>query len=132
MNGGVGSGRLRMGGTGQRVVRGSPGEERIGWLVAPGLALIAVTYGLARYAYGLFLPEMREAFDLTPAMLGVIGAGSYLGYCVAIVFALVWTSRTGPRWMAVAAGIVAGGWMGLGGLSPPGRGVGRGGVGGRR
>ena len=96
-----------MGGTGQRVVRGSPGEERIGWLVAPGLALIAVTYGLARYAYGLFLPEMREAFDLTPALLGVIGAGSYLGYCVAIVFALVWTSRTGPRWMAGAAGIVA-------------------------
>src|ERR687897_1776693 len=107
MSGGVGSGRLRMGGAGQRVVRDSPREERIGWLVAPGLALIAVTYGLARYAYGLFLPEMREAFDLTPAMLGVIGAGSYLGYCVAIVFALVWTSRTGPRWMAVAAGIVA-------------------------
>ena len=41
-------------------------EGRISWLVAPGLALIAVNYGLARFAYGLFLPEMREAFDLSP------------------------------------------------------------------
>lgn len=94
------------GGSERRVEKDS-GEEGIAWLVAPGLALIAVTYGLARYAYGLFLPDMREAFDLSPALLGAIGAESYLGYCVAIVFALVWTSRLGPRWMAIAAGGVA-------------------------
>ena len=82
-------------------------EEGIAWLVAPGLALIAVTYGLARFAYGLFLPEMREAFDLSPSLLGAIGAGSYLAYCVAVVISLVFTSRTGPRWMAVAAGAAA-------------------------
>ena len=83
------------------------GEEGIAWLVAPGLALIAVTYGLARFAYGLFLPEMREAFDLSPSVLGAIGAGSYLAYCVAVVISLVFTSRTGPRWMAVGAGAAA-------------------------
>ena len=83
------------------------GREAIAWLVAPGLALIAVTYGLARFAYGLYLPEMREAFDLSPSLLGLIGAGSYVGYCVAVVVALVYTSRTGPRLMAVAAGVVA-------------------------
>jgi predicted MFS family arabinose efflux permease len=83
------------------------GEEGIAWLVAPGLALIAVTYGLARFAYGLFLPEMREAFDLSPSLLGAIGAGSYLAYCVAVVISLVFTSRTGPRWMAVGAGAAA-------------------------
>jgi hypothetical protein len=33
----------------------------ITWLVAPGLAMIAITYGLARFAYGLFLPEMWES-----------------------------------------------------------------------
>ena len=43
-------------------------------LVPPGLALVGVTYGLARFAYGLFLPEMREAFDLPPSWLGLIGA----------------------------------------------------------
>ena len=89
---------------GGRVPRG---EEGIAWLVAPGLALIAVTYGLARFAYGLFLPEMREAFALSPSLLGAIGAGSYLAYCVAIVVSLVYTSRTGPRRMAVAAGMAA-------------------------
>ena len=77
------------------------------WLVAPGLAMIAVTYGLARFAYGLFLPEIRESLDLSETALGYIGAGSYAGYCLAIGVALVFTSRTGPRFMAVAAGAVA-------------------------
>jgi predicted MFS family arabinose efflux permease len=77
------------------------------WLVAPGLAMIAVTYGLARFAYGLFLPEMRESLDLSETVLGLIGAGSYAGYCFAILVALVFTSRTGPRLMAVAANAVA-------------------------
>jgi predicted MFS family arabinose efflux permease len=65
--------------------------------------MIAVTYGLARFAYGLFLPEMRESLDLSETVLGLIGAGSYAGYCFAILVALVFTSRTGPRLMAVAA-----------------------------
>src|ERR671910_3908423 len=74
----------------------------IAWLVAPGLAMIAVTYGLARFAYGLFLPEMRESLDLSESVLGLIGAGSYAGYCFAVLGALVFTSRAGPRFMAVA------------------------------
>jgi predicted MFS family arabinose efflux permease len=77
------------------------------WLVAPGLAMIAVTYGLARFAYGLFVPEMRETLDLSETVLGLIGAGSYASYCVAILVALVFTSSTGSRLMAVAAGAVA-------------------------
>jgi predicted MFS family arabinose efflux permease len=90
----------------------------LGRLVPPGLAMIAVTYGLARFAYGLFLPDMREAFDLSPSLLGVIGAGSYLGYCVAVVISLVYTSRTGPRLMAVAAGAVAVAGMATVAISP--------------
>ena len=46
------------------------------WLVAPGLAMIALTYGLARFAYGLFLPEMWESLDLSESALGLIGAAS--------------------------------------------------------
>src|ERR687890_1155210 len=92
-------------------------------LVAPGLALIAVTYGLARFAYGLFLPDMREAFDLSPSLLGLIGAGSYLGYCVAVIISLVYTSRTGPRLMAVCAGAVAVAGMAVVAGSPVGWGL---------
>jgi hypothetical protein len=50
---------------------------------------------LARFAYGLFLPEMRESLDLSETALGYIGAGSYAGYCLAIVVALVFTSEPG-------------------------------------
>jgi len=32
---------------------------------------------------------------------------SYVGYCVAIIIALVFTSRAGPRFMVVVAGVVA-------------------------
>lgn len=76
-------------------------------LVPPGLAMIAVTYGLARFGYGLFLPELREAFDLDASVLGLIGAGSYAAYCVAIVVALVFTAKVGARFMVAAAGTVA-------------------------
>jgi predicted MFS family arabinose efflux permease len=79
----------------------------ITWLVTPGLAMIAVTYGLARFAYGLFVPEMRESLNLSESVLGLIGAGSYAGYCFAVLGALLFTSRAGPRFMAVAAGAVA-------------------------
>lgn len=82
-------------------------REGIAWLVSPGLALIAVTYGLARFAYGLFLPQMRAAFELSPSLLGLIGAGSYAGYCVTIVIALIYTARVGPRRMTAAAGLMA-------------------------
>lgn len=76
-------------------------------VVAPGLAMIAVTYGLARFAYGLFVPEMAESFDLSPSVVGMIGAGSYAGYCVAVVVALIFTSRVGPRLMLIFTGGVA-------------------------
>lgn len=76
-------------------------------LLPAGLAMIAVTYGLARFAYGLFLPELREAFELDAAVLGLIGSGSYVGYCVAITISLIYTSKVGPRFMVAAAGVTA-------------------------
>lgn len=87
-------------------------------VVAPGLALIAVTHGLARFAYGLFVPELREAFGLSPSLLGVVGAGSYAGYCAAISVSLALATRTGPRFMAVAAGGVAVVGMGIVAAAP--------------
>src|SRR3712207_9506468 len=88
--------------------------------------MIAITYGLARFAYGLFLPEMRESLDLSESVLGLIGAGSYAGYCFAVLGALVFTARAGSRLMAVAAG--AGAVVGLGRVA---REIGRGSGGGR-
>jgi predicted MFS family arabinose efflux permease len=77
------------------------------FLVASGTALIACCYGFARFSYGLFAPVFTDTFDLTPTLTGVIGAGSYIGYCVAIIISLLLTDRIGARKVAVTAGIVA-------------------------
>ncbi|NYH77352.1 putative MFS family arabinose efflux permease [Actinopolyspora biskrensis] len=76
-------------------------------LAAAGLSLIAVCYGLARFAYGLFVPVLSAEFSLDSATAGAIASGSYGGYCVAIVLATVTTPRCGPRVVAVAAGATA-------------------------
>jgi predicted MFS family arabinose efflux permease len=99
---------------------GAREPQRAVRIVAPGLALIAVTYGLARFAYGLFLPQLRETFALDSVALGMIGAGSYLGYCLAVAVALVLAARTGPRAMAVIAAAIAVAGMALVAVAPVG------------
>lgn len=76
-------------------------------MVGAGAALVGTCYGLARFAYGLFLPELSTEFALGSTVSGVIGAGSYVGYCVAIVASLALTPRWGPRRVAVLAGLLA-------------------------
>ncbi len=76
-------------------------------LVGAGTALIACCYGFGRFSYGLFGPVFGEAFGLSSTIAGVIGAGSYIGYCAAIAASLLLTDRLGARRVAVVAGIVA-------------------------
>jgi len=72
--------------------------------VLPGVAMIAVSFGLARYGYGLLLPEMRAEFGMGADAAGFISSGSYFSYLVANA-GVVWvTSRYGPR---VAVGLAA-------------------------
>ncbi|MFD2080969.1 MFS transporter [Actinopolymorpha cephalotaxi] len=86
---------------------GSGGAGGAVGLAAAGMSLIAACYGLARFAYGLFVPTFRTEFHLDAATAGAVAAGSYAGYCVAIVVATVATSRWGARPVAVAAGACA-------------------------
>lgn len=76
-------------------------------LAAVGMSLIAVCYGFARFAYGLFEPTFRAEFDLDAATAGAVASGSYVAYCVAIVVATAATSRWGARTVAIAAGACA-------------------------
>ncbi len=76
-------------------------------LAAAGLAVIAVCYGLARFAYGLFVPAFTAEFGLGAAAAGTIASSSYAGYCVAVVAATLATVRWGPRAVATAAGLAA-------------------------
>lgn len=75
--------------------------------VLPGTAMIAVSFGLARYGYGLLLPEMRADLGLDPGTAGLIASGTYLSYLVANVAAVVVADRWGPRTAIGAAALFA-------------------------
>lgn len=77
------------------------------WLAAAGMSLVAVCYGLARFAYGLFVPVFREEFGLDAATAGAIASASYVAYCVGILAATAATPRLGARAVAVLAGCLA-------------------------
>jgi len=76
-------------------------------LAAAGFALIAVSYGLARFAYGLFLPTFRSEFGLDATVVGAIAASSTIAYCVGAVIATLSTHRLGAKTLAMAAGTCA-------------------------
>jgi predicted MFS family arabinose efflux permease len=81
--------------------------------VLPGVAMIAVTFGLARYGYGLLLPEMQADLRIDAHAAGLIASGAYLSYLAANL-AVIWlTIHWGPRAaVGLAAGLAAAG-MGL-------------------
>jgi predicted MFS family arabinose efflux permease len=76
-------------------------------VVSAGAGLIAVSYGLARYGYGLLLPDMRAAFGLSSAALGLIASTAYASYLIAVALAGGLAARLGPRLVVVAGGGLA-------------------------
>lgn len=79
-----------------------------GWhLIPAGLAIVASTYGLARYAYGLFLPEIQADLGLTATAAGAIASASYAGYLIATLAGSALSGITGPRLPVVLGGAAA-------------------------
>lgn len=72
-----------------------------------GVCLIAVSYGLARFAFGLFVPVIRSDLGLTAETIGMVGALAYVGYCASILATPALVVRLGPRVVAVCAGLFA-------------------------
>lgn len=74
-------------------------------LVAGGAGLIAVTYGVVRYGYGLQLPQLTTEFALSPGTAGAVASGSFAAYCAAALAAQRVMSRRSARvvlWLAAA------------------------------
>jgi predicted MFS family arabinose efflux permease len=84
--------------------RSDPARWRV---VSAGVGAVAVGYGLARYGYGLFLPDIRAAFGLSSAALGLIASTAYASYLLAVVSAGALSARFGPRLVVVAGGALA-------------------------
>jgi predicted MFS family arabinose efflux permease len=81
-----------------------PTAARPTLLVGAGLAVIAVTYGLARYGYGLYLPQFRAEFGFSDGTAGRLAAGGYLAYCAAALLAPPLVARGQARAALWAAG----------------------------
>jgi len=66
-----------------------------------GAALIAISFGLARFAFGLFVPPIRADLELTPSMIGIIGSLPLLSFVLATAVAPLAADRFGARNTAV-------------------------------
>ncbi|KQT94308.1 hypothetical protein ASG49_05300 [Marmoricola sp. Leaf446] len=72
-------------------------------VVAAGTGLIAITYGVVRYGFGLQLPVLAREFSLSSGLAGLVAAGSFAAYCVAALAAQRLIDRPGARavlWLA--------------------------------
>jgi predicted MFS family arabinose efflux permease len=72
-----------------------------------GAALIAIAYGLARFAFGLFVPPIRAELGLTPDVIGIIGSFAFVSFILASLVAPLIADRLGARNAAVLAGGLA-------------------------
>ncbi|WP_372986714.1 MFS transporter [Marinobacter sp.] len=69
-----------------------------------GAALIAISYGLARFAFGLFVPPIRSELELSPEVIGIIGALPLISFLLATMVAPSAADRLGARNTAVISG----------------------------
>lgn len=77
-----------------------------------GAGVIAITYGLARFVFGLFLPAIRADLEIGPTMAGMIGALPFASFVAAIAVA-PWC----VRWIGVRATGAGAAALALAGLS---------------
>ncbi|MCF8025904.1 MAG: YbfB/YjiJ family MFS transporter [Desulfobacteraceae bacterium] len=82
-------------------------------LIPAGLSIVAATYGLARYTYGLYLPDIQADLQLSIEVMGIIGSLSYAGYLAATLFGSTISGITGPRLPIIMGGLCASGGMAL-------------------
>jgi predicted MFS family arabinose efflux permease len=73
----------------------------------PGVALVATSFGLARYGYGLLVPDMRRSLGLDATAVGLLASGAYVAYLGATMASISLVRRRGPRSVAVFAGVLA-------------------------
>ncbi|MFS0726077.1 MFS transporter [Paenibacillus sp. 1P07SE] len=66
-------------------------------IVFTGTLFIAITYALGRFSFGLFLPEITTALNLSAANAGLIASSAYAGYCLALLSAATLVRWLGSR-----------------------------------
>ncbi|MEV1294632.1 YbfB/YjiJ family MFS transporter [Pseudonocardia sp. NPDC049635] len=86
------------------------GVARSWWTIAAlGAAVIALCYGFARYAYGLFVPRFSATFELDPVAVGILSAVSTTGYVLGLAAAPAASARSARATTLVAGGFATAG-----------------------
>jgi len=78
-----------------------------------GASLIAISFGLARFAFGLFVPPIRDDLGLTSYTIGIIGSLPLVSFLLATIVAPWTTDRFGARAAAVLSGLFGVAGLGL-------------------
>jgi predicted MFS family arabinose efflux permease len=76
-------------------------------LAVAGSASVATAFGMARYGYGLLLPDIQDELALGLGTLGVIGTLAYVGYLLATALVTPCVERIGQRATVVGGGLLA-------------------------
>ena len=77
-----------------------------GWLiVVSGILTLFACLGLARFAYGMLLPGMRDGLGLGYAQMGYISTGNFVGYLVSVAATPALIKRFRPR-LTITAGLL--------------------------
>ncbi|WP_136605669.1 MFS transporter [Paenibacillus dokdonensis] len=87
-------------------------------ITAVGLPMIAVTYGLSRFSYGLMLPYINGTLNMDQSTSGLISSLSYIAYCIAIIFAMAFSNKFTPKSILMAAGLSSIIGLGIISISP--------------
>src|SRR4051812_9088486 len=82
------------------------GPSAVGLAVA-GAAAVATAFGMARYGYGLLLPDIQDDLMLGATMLGAIGTLGYVTYMLATLLVARCVAHAGARSTVVAGGLFA-------------------------
>jgi MFS family permease len=83
-------------------------------MIITGMLVTLVVVVLARVAYGLILPFMREDLGLSYQQAGNLGTASALGYLCLVMFAGVYAARCGGRAaVLLGLGLTTAGFIGL-------------------
>ncbi len=77
-----------------------------GWvIVLVGTLTIFACLGLARFAFGMLLPSMRDALGMSYDEMGFLGTGNFAGYLAAVGMAPFLLRRFSPRQL-IASGLL--------------------------
>ena len=69
-----------------------------GWLiVVTGILTLFACLGLARFAFGMLLPGMRDGLGLAYDQMGYLGTGNFVGYLISVALTPALLRKFKPR-----------------------------------